>query len=311
MKKTSKKILFFGNEKLATGVKSDFKVFRWLVEDSGHDAVGLILSQKKPEKENLLPEIAGYAKYKDIEIYFPSTPVDIEAIIDQTNADGAILAAYGKIVPEHIINKLPLGIINIHPSLLPLHRGSTPIESAIINGDTRTGVSIMKLALKMDAGPVYAVKEVLLTGQENKQELADLLDNIGKEVISGCFDQIIDGGLLPNNQDESQATYDKQLTRSDGLVEWSETAAGIYKKVRAFNPWPGVHVKLGGLDLKLIEVRPSDKQGPVGMVYRDNSSLGVYTKAGSILIDKLQPAGRNQMTAASFIAGYGQRIDLS
>jgi methionyl-tRNA formyltransferase len=177
MIKTSKTIVFFGNERLATGVSTDAPTLEALVK-AGYNVAAVVSHYEagQSRKARVL-EIDEVAKRHSIPVHLPEKPEHLAEELKAIGADVGVLVAYGKIVPQSLIDIFPKGIVNIHPSLLPLHRGPIPIESVILDGSSRTGVSIMALAKEMDAGPVYAQSEVKLDGQETKQHLADhLLD---------------------------------------------------------------------------------------------------------------------------------------
>jgi methionyl-tRNA formyltransferase len=164
MTNTSKTLVFFGNERLLTGLAStDAPILSGLI-DQGYNVAAVVAHYNESKSRDKRPlEVAAIAEEHDIPVLLPDGPADIYDQLAAFHADAAVLVAYGRIVPQNIIDLFPLGIINIHPSLLPKYRGSTPIESAILNGDTTTGVSIMSLSAKMDAGPVYDLVEIPLS----------------------------------------------------------------------------------------------------------------------------------------------------
>lgn len=302
----SKKILFFGNERLATGVTTKAPVFRALI-DSGYDIKALIISA--PPGSNLYEEpIAKIAKQNNIQVVnYPSLAGAVEDI-SNFGVDTAVLAAYGKIVPESILRLFKNGIINVHPSLLPKHRGPIPIESAILNGDKETGVSIMRLVKAMDAGPVFTQSTISLKGSESKQELADKLGELGSKLLIDNLEGIISGKLQPKDQDSSLATYDKLISKEDGHIDWNQAAEIISRQIRAYAIWPRSTFKLAGIDIIVTEVHIEDRQGKPGEIYLNGKTLGIYTTKGTLLIDRLIPTGKKEMNVESFIAGYGDRL---
>lgn len=312
MKKTSKTIVFFGNERLATGVGTSAPIFNSLIEN-GYNVARLIVAQKydvQSRKQRGL-EIAGAAHEHGIPVFqmeqgfrdSSDTIINRQDIRD-LNADIGILVAYGNIVPQEIIDIFPHGIVNIHPSLLPKHRGSTPIESVILNGEHFTGVSLMSLAAKMDAGPVYAQEKVLLIGNETKQDLARKFSKIGRDMLLEHLPAILEGTLQPQPQDESGATYDKQITKQDGIVDWQKPAARLEREVRAYAGWPRSRTQLAGRDVVITKAHVAEGSGTPGEIWRQNKNLGVYTSEGVLVIDTLIPAGKKEMSAAAFLAGY-------
>jgi methionyl-tRNA formyltransferase len=220
MKNPNKTLVFFGNERIATGVTTNTPILRELIE-AGYTIAAIIVNQTEQEsgrKRDL--EVAALAEEHQIPLLSPLKPVEIANQLTAYKADAAVLVAYGKIIPQSVIDIFPSGIINVHPSLLPKYRGSTPIESAILNGDPETGVTIMRLTSTMDAGPIYAQSIVALKSDQNKQQLADELSDIGAKMIRSLLPDILDGSLTAINQDDENATYSTLLNKKNGIIDW-------------------------------------------------------------------------------------------
>jgi methionyl-tRNA formyltransferase len=196
------------------------------------------------------------------------------------------------------------GIINIHPSLLPKHRGPIPIESVILGGETKTGVSIMQLVKEMDAGPVYGHAELELQGDETKQALADQLVEIGGQMIVELLPGILDGSLVAVPQTEENATYDELISKADSLLDFTKPAVRLEREVRAFLEWPKSRTKIGEKDVVVTKAHVIDGNGKPGELWRDGKEFGFYTSGGIFVIDTLKPAGKGEMTAQAFLAGY-------
>ncbi len=194
-------------------------------------------------------------------------------------AEAAALVAYGKLVPQAIIDIFPKGIINIHPSLLPKHRGSIPIESVILHGELTTGVSLMALTAEMDAGPVYAQEKVALVGSESKKELTTSLRDRAKDLLLENLPAILDGSLEPTPQDDLQATYDERIDKKDGIIDWQKPAVQLEREVRAYLEWPRSRTKLGSFDVIITAARVEQKTGPVGSLYKENKQLLVLQQS--------------------------------
>jgi methionyl-tRNA formyltransferase len=219
-------------------------------------------------------------------------------------ADIGVLVAYGQIVPQEIIDVFPRGIVNIHPSLLPKHRGSIPIEGVILNGEHITGVSLMALSAKMDAGPIYAQEKVVLIGNETKAQLARKFSKIGQDLLLDNLPAILDGTLEPRPQNDTEATYDKQITKQDGIIDWHKPALQLEREVRAYEGWPRSRTKLGGKDIVITKAHIAEGSGTPGEIWRQNKTLGIFTSEGVLVVDSLIPSGKKEMTAESFLAGY-------
>lgn len=304
------KILFFGNERLATGVNTEPIVLQALI-DAGYDVAAIVSNYEVGKSRNTRPlEIQDVASKHKIPLLLP--PKLDKTVADQLksyNASVAVLVAYGNLVPEHLLNIFPRGIVNIHPSLLPLHRGSTPIESVILDGDKKTGVSLMQLVQQMDAGPIYGQSELPLVGTESKQELADSLLEIGKSMLIELLPGILSGQLAALPQDENHATYDRLLEKADGKIDWTKPAELLEREVRAFNNWPKSSTKIAGIDVVITKakcVRLSGKPGEIAI--KTKKSLAIYCGKDALEILEIVPVAKKTMPIEAFMAGYGNKI---
>lgn len=311
MKKISKTVLFFGNERLATGVSTTAPTLRALIDNDYR--VSAVISSYEPgiSRDNRALEIAQVAGDNNIPLIFPKNSSETLAAVRANPAVIGVLVAYGKIIPQTLIDLFPLGIINIHPSLLPLHRGSTPIESVILDGSKSTGVSLMKLTDKMDAGPLYAQQELSLSSNETKQQLADSLLNLGSSLLIKHLPLIISKKALLVIQDESQASYDSFIKKGDGRIDWQKPAAKLEREIRAYATWPKSWSKIGNIDViitKVTEVNNPAVVNKSGKITIDQNEIIVGCGNGALRIDQLKPAGKPEMSGQAFIAGYGNRL---
>lgn len=262
---TSKKLVFFGNEKMATGIATPEPVIRNAVKSAGFEIEQHVtgkLSELKPHEAKL-----------------------------------AVLAAYGQIIPAPVLEEFPLGIINVHPSLLPLYRGPTPIETAILDGAAKTGVSIMRLTARMDEGPIYKQKTIHLKGDEAKEDLAKSLQRLGSELLIDVLPGIADGALKPREQPHpTRATYSKLLTKEDGLLDWTKPAKTLEREVRAYLGWPRSQAKIHGHEVIVTKARVaiSNNDGPLVLPAKDS-----YLE----ILELIAPSGRT-MSGDDFIRGY-------
>ncbi len=299
----SKKILFFGNERLATGVTTTAPALRALI-DNDYEVAAVVVAQNdigKSRKARPL-EVAEVAKDHKIPVLSPANLKKAKDELAAYGAEAAVLIAYGKIVPPEVLGIFPAG--NIHPSLLPLHRGSAPIESAILSGEQETGVSLMKLSEKMDAGPLYAAKTAILKGTETKQELADTFGSIGTDMLLGHLPDILDSSSEPLPQDEITAAYDAHISKADGIIDWSKPAARLKRETRAYAGWPRSRATLGTTDVIITAAHVTEGSGNPGDLQIEGKQLGVYCGEGVLVIDSLIPIGKKEMPAAAFLAGY-------
>jgi len=308
------KIVFFGNERIATDVNTTTPVIKTLVK-AGFDLQAVVVNNEKSlsRKQREL-EIETFADNQCIPILKPRKLSDIAEQLSEFNADIAVLVAYGMIIPQSIIDLFPYGIINIHPSLLPLHRGSTPIESVILNGVEKTGVSIMSLQKEMDAGPVYKQTEIVLKGNETKQELADKLLQIGSKQLADLIPSIVNRDTMPVEQNHELATYDNQIIKDDGVIDWSKPAAEIEREIRTYAGWPQSRTTLGDVEVVITQAHalPGNvDHHELGQIEHEKAPLVIKCgEKSSLCIEKIKPAGKQEMDAAGFLNGYKSRLNL-
>ena len=308
MKKESRPVIFFGNERLATGVSTNTLVLRALI-NSGYPVVAVVSNYEPGQSRNTRSlEIAEVAEQHGIPLLLPNKLKDIKEQLISYRAAVAILVAYGKIIPKGIIELFPAGIVNVHPSLLPLHRGSTPIESVILESPPNTGVSIMQLAPEMDAGPIYGQAELRLTGDETKQGLADTLLDIGQSMLIELLPGILDGTIVALPQDSSRATYDNLISKEDGIIGWHKPAVQLEREIRAFIEWPKSRTTLGNQEVVITKAKVINQSGVPGNLIIDNKQLIVYCGEQALQLLEIKPANKSAMSAEAFLAGYKQRL---
>jgi methionyl-tRNA formyltransferase len=304
--KQSIKIAFFGNERIATGVTTNTPTLKRLVNE-GYEVVAVISNYEKPSSRKTRQlEIAQTAESLGIPFYTPVSTKELLQILEKLKPDIGILVAYGKIVPESVIHALPLGIINIHPSKLPEHRGASPIEATILEGSRNTAVSIMMLVADMDAGPIYAQTPIEVAENATKQELANTLLEVGSETLIDVLPSIVSESCAMREQDHSKASYDGKITKEDGIIDWQKDANRLTREIRAYAAWPRSRARLGKVDVIITAASESTKILPPGKIeiHRTGEIL-VGCKKGSLIIEKLQPVGKQEMNAINFINGYG------
>ncbi len=318
MKKTSKttqnsgiSVVFFGNERIATGVSTVCPTFTKLLE-SGYKVLAVVVNNEQSASRNRRElEVADVAARYEIPLLAPKNPQDILSQLRDYQADIGVLVSYGRIVSQEMIDLFPGGIVNIHPSLLPLHRGSAPIESAILHGNTKTGVSLMQLCKQMDAGDVYAYSEYELRGNEQKQTLADALLELGSEMMVMTLPRILRGEIIGRPQDDAGATYDKHITKQDGRIDLAKSAVQLEREVRAYLGWPGSRTVIAGKDVIVTAAHVADnsvENVDKKSTFVANKQLCLQTADGILVIDTLKPAGRPAMPATAFLAGHAKYL---
>lgn len=281
-----------------------------------HD-YNIIAVYTQPDKQSgrgqklLFSPVKEFALSRGVRVIQPQSLKDAQAIdqMKELSPDLCIVSAYGKIIPESILTVPRLGFLNIHPSLLPRHRGATPIPTAILEGDKVTGVTIMILDAGMDSGPILKQKETAISDEDTTASLSSKLAAIGAELLIEVLPLWLESKIKPVQQDDSRATYTKTLTKEDGRIDWNSSAVSIWRRVRAFNPWPGCYTTWQGKLLKISKVVPvaNGRISPVGRVITLSQTketvLGVQCREGTLGLVILQLEGKKEMSAQEFIRG--------
>ncbi len=217
-------------------------------------------------------------------------------------AEAAIVAAYGIILPSYVIDKFPLGMINLHPSLLPKFRGASPVATAILQGCKETGVTIMKIDEGMDTGPILKQKSVKIISDEKCDALTERLFTTGSNLLVETLDEMQTSGIDPIPQDNSKATLTERLKKQDGEIDWNQSSEQIYRAIKAFHPWPGTFTTFNGKRLKILDANVDDKDqknSDPGKVQADKS-FRVGTGQGSISLSTIQIEGKLPTNASDF-----------
>lgn len=308
---TNPKIVFFGNERIATGVTTSLPVLHMLRRE-GYEIVAIVASDAGTQSRKARElEVETFAREHSIPFLKPGKLTEIKEQLRSYGAALGVLVAYGKLVPESIIELFPRGIVNIHPSALPQHRGSIPVEAVILDGSTETAVSLMSLVKAMDAGPVYAQTPVRLVGDETKQALADTLLETGAATLKDTLPMLLDDTCKPEPQDHAAANYDERISKTDGEINLEKAAAQLAREVRAYLGWPGSRTVIAGKDVVITAAHVADntlQNVDKKTIFVANKQLCLQTADGILVIDELRPAGKAAMPAAAFLAGHHQKI---
>jgi methionyl-tRNA formyltransferase len=238
------------------------------------------------------------------------------AKLAELHADLYIVAAFGQILPQAVLDQPRYGTLNIHASLLPKYRGVSPISEAILQGDQETGVTIMLLDAGIDTGPMLAQRSIPIDRDDTTGSLTDKLAQLGATTLLETLPLWINGEITPQPQDTSLASYTHMLRKEDGAISWQEPAALLARKVRAYTPWPGAYTHWHGKLLKIIAAEASDERSEgtmrPGIVYmlqeQGRKTLAVATGSGALIIRRVQIEGKRAMSADEFLRGYGQIV---
>lgn len=231
-------------------------------------------------------------------------------LLRQYKPDLIVVAAYGQILPKEVLNIPRRGCINIHGSLLPRHRGAAPIQRSILEGDEKTGITLMQMAEGLDTGDILAVAETD-TGKKTFLELHDELALMGAKLLMDNLQNIESGNIKPVKQEDNKATYAHMLFKNDGVIDFSKSPEAIERQVRGLNPSPGTHTTYKGESLKIFHVEPMDqenKEEPGTITNVSKKGIQVSAGGGTLLITEIQVPNKRRMPVEDFIKGH--KIEL-
>lgn len=302
MKNTSETIVFFGSGPVAA------KSLELLAKNFKIEAV--ITKPRPPHHKGDVP-VLTIAEKLNLPVQTATNKQELDKLVGKNTlrSELAILIDFGIIVSRDVINYFPLGIINSHFSLLPLWRGADPITFSVLSGDTKTGVSLMLIDEGMDTGKLLTQKTFHLPKDITTPGLTEELIHLSDQLLSEYVPRYVRGDIKPHNQPHAdRATYSRKLTKADGMIDWNKSAREIEREIRAFAGWPGSRTTLFGKDVILTQAYtvpstpPAAKPGDTSII-KEARTLTVTTSDGSLLIQKLKPAGKREMTSKEFITG--------
>lgn len=279
-----------------------------ILETGQDEVVGVVSQPDRPagRKRKLTPcPLKAFAQSRGFNVLTPEKVGETSSVeaLTALKPDLFVVVAYGQYIPSRVIALAPREAINVHPSLLPKYRGSAPIQWAILNGDKVTGVSIIYLAQKMDAGDILQQETYPLGPDETSATLHDKLAVFGADLLIKAIDDIRNGTVSRIAQDETQVVEIRKLAKEDGKIDWSLPAETIRNRIRAFDPWPGSFCTLpDGAPLKIWRANLEDGTGTPGDLLDDQ--LLVATGSGALRLIEIQPLGKKRMPATSFLNGH-------
>ena len=297
------RILFMGTPEFAQ------LSLKALVEDN-RNVVGVITQPDKPKGrgyEMAMPQVKVYALEKNIPVYQPETLKDgaIAGLLEELNPDVIVVVAYGKILPEYILNYPKYGCINIHGSLLPAYRGAAPIQRAVMDGLTVSGVTSMYMEKGLDTGDMLIKRELPIGEETTAGEYHDALAVVGGEVLLETLDALKQGTLTPEKQNDALSSYASQLSKAEGEINWNETASAVYNKVRGLNPWPKAFSFIGTKRFVVDFVYKTAGNGAPGEVLEANENgLTVACGEGAVTIKEFKPEGKKMMNVSDYLRGH-------
>jgi len=282
---------------------------------SGHDVAAVVTQPDRPKgrgRKTVASPVKRFAREHNLDVLQPekaSAPEFVQRL-RTIGPDLIVVVAYGEILKPEVLQAPPRGAVNLHASLLPMYRGSSPIQAAILNGDDATGVTTILMDEGMDTGDILAQARVLIDDDDTAGTLHDKLAGVGADVLLETVDQIESGTATPVQQDHGLATYTKKLRKEDGVIDWNTPVERLHNFVRAMNPWPVAHVREGRVRVWKTSVPSGKKESvePGTVVRADDGGLLVATQDGAIRIEQLQVAGGKPMAAVEFLRGHGLRV---
>jgi len=299
------RILFMGTPDFAVSS------LKRLVED-GHEICGVFTQPDKPKNRGhkmQFPPVKEYALEQGLTVYQPLKMRDGEAfgIVQELQPELIVVAAYGKILPEDILNYPQYGSINIHSSLLPKYRGAAPINWAILNDEKETGVSIMYMVKELDAGDVLHVLKTEIGESEDLPSLWARLSELGAQALAETLPMLENGTAVRQPQDETQVTYASMLSREMSPIDWSRSARAIDCQVRGLMPWPCATAEIAGTRFKVYKTAPGQKTEKAPGTILSAGKKGIEMACGngeSLYITELQAEGGKRMAAAAYLLGH-------
>lgn len=295
------KIVFMGTPEFAV------PSLRALMESQ--DLVGVVTQPDRPagrDKRIRQSPVKQLARSAGIPIIQPRRIREEGAIeaLRAWGADAHVVAAYGQILPQSVLDLPAQGTVNAHASLLPRWRGAAPIQAAIRAGDRESGVTIMLVDAGLDTGPTLTKRALPLANDETGQSLHDKLSLLGAELLGETLPRYFSGDLEPQAQDESFATYAPQIKKEEGRIDWTRSASEIERLVRAFTPWPGTYTCWRGAQLRILAGHAGHGGAEEGRVLVIDGSLAIGTGRGLYFPTILQLAGKRRLPVSDFLNGY-------
>lgn len=298
------RIIFMGTPDFST------KVLEMLI--AKEDVIAVVTQPDRPVGRKRVmtpPPVKEVALQNGIEVYQPekiSQSEDLQTLID-LKPDLIVTAAFGQILPKALLDAPRLGAINVHASLLPKYRGGAPIHQAIIDGEKETGVTIMYMAPKLDAGDIISQQAIDIEANDDVGSMHDKLSFLGADLLAKTLPEIINGTNDRIEQNEDEATFASNISREDERIDWSESAQDIYNHIRGLSPWPVAYTKLDDKNMKLYKAHIVEgKAGKPGEII-ETTKKAIIVGTGSsdaIALTDIQLSGKKRMPTANFLSGY-------
>jgi methionyl-tRNA formyltransferase len=296
------RIVFFGTPEFAVPSLQ-------MLLDEQAQIVGVVTQPDRPRGRSrsvlIPPPVKQLAASRGLTVFQPERPAGdlFLAALRRLEPDLGVVVAYGHILKPEILAVPRLGMINVHASLLPELRGAAPIQWSILQGHSRTGVTIMQMEAGLDSGPILLQKDTPVTPWETGGSLTERLAELGAEALEETIPLLRTGQLAPRVQDHEAATFAPKIDRTVTRIRWDEEADLVARRIRAFDPDPGAWSTLDGTDVKLFGARPVPAEGEAGAILATSPELVVACARGAVAVEEVQPAGKKRMTAEAWARG--------
>lgn len=300
------KVIFMGTP--------DFSVapLEYLIENTN---VVLVVTQPDKEtgrsKELTMSPVKKVAMSHGIDVFQPVKIRKEYEIISEINPDLIITCAYGQILPKALLDIPRLGCINIHGSLLPKYRGASPIQSAILMGETKTGITLMYMDETMDTGDIISKIEVPILDTDDTGSLFAKMSESGVKLLGETLPKIYEGTNERIKQDENEATYTKMIKREDEKIDFNESYVNIINKIRALSPFPGAYFTYGNIDIKVFKASFVKGNSTIGKITYNKKEMLIGCKDGNISLEIIKPTGKKQMEISAFLNGAKKDIEYA
>jgi len=285
--------------------------------DSGHEVVAVLTQPDRPSGRGrtLRPgPVKAAALAADVPVLQPVSLKDpaVQGRLRDLAPDLMVVVAYGMLLPESILAIPAAGCINVHASLLPRWRGASPIQSAILAGDSESGISIMKMDVGLDTGPVYCAEKLPIGAHESAGELHERLALLGGQLLARTIDPILEHKLMPVAQSSEGVTYAGRINKSDGQIDWTKSAVDIDHSIRAYNPWPVAQTSFAGEQLRCWSARVAESspdeaeqsREPGAVLGTNDAGIAVQTGRGVLVLTEVQAPGRKRIAAFDFARAH-------
>lgn len=283
--------------------------FKALIKEESLEVVLVITQPDKPMGRKLViasSPIKIEAEKNNLTVLQPEHIIDVRGKISLLKPDLIIVAAYAQLIPEAILNLPKYGCLNLHASLLPNYRGSAVIQAAILSGDKETGLTVIKMDKGLDTGPIVAQTALTIGDEDTAGILYNKLSEAGAAFLLDTIKKYLSGEITPVAQDSGQASYAKELTKSDGLINWARSAVYLEKFIRAMNPWPMAWTWRNGQQVKIITAQKEPLEinsYKPGKTFKYNAGLAVQCGRDALIIKELQLAGKKALKSQEFLRG--------